>query len=303
MYRLYRRPEKSNLVEAKRSKNKKNPFLLGFFWTLHTSWAHVSQKIKLDLHADIGKVLSTAQRGWKEQLLLSPWVSPGRASRLPVHPFMPIYSWNTTCCKPLRVWDQGKPEFDGKSKYMCQSLEVVLQQSKDGRDTLWTAWFSKSHQMIQEGWQSLYSTCGWCYTGSTGVLCGLVSHTRLLLMPLPPPLRGGYLANRICRAKECLSLPSHLSLSAPTVKSYLRPHCSSCKTRSLKKRERVTTLLFISHLKRITDKGITDTTTTSNIRKTEPCKWQLYLFLLAVLEKIPPSSPTYLLSLRSQHNY
>lgn len=40
---------------------------------------------------------------------------------------------------------------------MCQSLDVVLQQNKDDRDTSWTALFSKSHQMIQEGWQSLYS--------------------------------------------------------------------------------------------------------------------------------------------------
>lgn len=110
-----------------------------------------------------------------------------------------------------------------------------------------------------------YKQYSWSYIGSTRVICRSAPRTRFFLMPLPPLLRGGYLTNHICTAKECLSLPSCLPLSAITVKSYLKPHCSSYKICSLK-RERVATSLFTSHLCRITDEGITDTTTTSNVR-------------------------------------
>lgn len=139
---------------------------------------------------------------------------------------------------------------------MCQSLEVVLQQSKDDRDTSWTAWFSKSHQMIQEGWQSLYSI-----SNIAGVILGF---TWASTTYKTPPDGTSPSAKRRLSSKSYLQgkgmfIPTFPPLSALTVKSYLRPHSSSCKTRSLKKRERVTTLLFILHLQRITDKDSTDT--------------------------------------------
>jgi len=83
--------------------------------------------------------------------------------------------------------------------------------------------------MIQEGWQSLYnmSNIAGVILGQLRVIYGSAPHSRLTLMLLPLLSRGGYLANHICRAEECLSLPSRLPLSAITVKSYLRPHCSS----------------------------------------------------------------------------
>lgn len=136
------------------------------------------------------------------------------------------YSWNNTCCEPPRTWRQGKPKFPKESKYTgytCQSLEVVLQQSRDERATFWTAttWFRRA------GRACTVKQYSWSYTGSTRVMCGSAPHTRLLLILLPPLLRS-YLANHISKAN------SHLLLSALTGKSYLRPHCSYCKTSSLK---------------------------------------------------------------------
>lgn len=191
---------------------------------------------------------------------------------------MPSYSRNTTCCEPPRAWDQGKPEFARKSKYMsytCQSLEAGLQQSRDDRATLWTTWYSKSHHMIQEGWQSLYSISNitGVILGHLEILCGSTPHTRLFLMPLPPLLRGGYLVNHICRAKEYLSLPSHLPLLAITVKIHLRPHCSSCKTSCLKE-EREWLHLYLLHTStRLWAKASqTPLQQATSDRQTEPCK-------------------------------